>query len=132
MAVLEYSLVYLTGAFGYGGLELCWRGYTHWSMMPTGGLCFLMLYLIGNHSHEKFWKKCVMGSCLITTVEFLVGAVVNLKMGWGVWDYSKIPLNIMGQICLPFSLCWFVLSAPGLWLCKKMRRGLSMLHRGKA
>ena len=27
-----------------------------------------------------------------------------------VWNYSALPLNIMGQICLPFSLLWLLLS----------------------
>lgn len=29
-----------------------------------------------------------------------------------------LPLNIMGQICLPFSLIWFVLTIPASALCK--------------
>ena len=36
----------------------------------------------------------------------------NIIMGWQVWDYSEIPLNFMGQICLSFSLCWYLLSLP--------------------
>ena len=25
-----------------------------------------------------------------------------------VWDYSGVPQNVLGQICLPFSAIWFV------------------------
>lgn len=32
-------------------------------------------------------------------------------LGLGIWDYSNMPFNILGQICLPFSLLWVVLSA---------------------
>ena len=28
-----------------------------------------------------------------------------------IWDYSRIPFNLYGQICLPYAAVWFVLSA---------------------
>jgi uncharacterized membrane protein len=31
-----------------------------------------------------------------------------------MWDYSTLPFNILGQICLPFSLIWIVLSFPAI------------------
>ena len=31
-----------------------------------------------------------------------------------VWDYSMMPLNFNGQICLPFTFLWFALSAVGV------------------
>ena len=49
-------------------------------------------------------------SILITVFEFILGYILNIKLGLGIWDYSNIPFNIMGQICLPFSFLWFVLS----------------------
>lgn len=30
---------------------------------------------------------------------------------WNVWDYSNMPFNLLGQICLPFTVIWFFLSA---------------------
>jgi uncharacterized membrane protein len=57
-----------------------------------------------------FWKQCLIGAAVITGLEFLTGLIVNKMCGWAVWDYSGLPLNIMGQICLPYSLLWFVLS----------------------
>ena len=27
-----------------------------------------------------------------------------------VWDYSNMPLNVLGQICLPFSLLWVIIA----------------------
>ena len=51
-------------------------------------------------------------------LEFLFGLLVNRVLHLHVWDYSALPLNIMGQICLPFSLIWFVLTIPAIALCK--------------
>ena len=42
----------------------------------------------------------------LACAEFLTGLVVNRALGLGVWDYSKQPHNLMGQICLPFAACW--------------------------
>jgi uncharacterized membrane protein len=37
-------------------------------------------------------------------VEYAAGLLVNRS--YGVWDYRDVPLNIHGQICLPFCLLW--------------------------
>lgn len=44
---------------------------------------------------------------IITLLEFIFGIVFNLMLDMNVWDYSNVPMNLMGQICLPFSLIWF-------------------------
>ena len=31
------------GALGYGLIEILWRGYTHYSMLTAGGICFCFL-----------------------------------------------------------------------------------------
>ncbi len=49
------------------------------------------------------WKKCFLGSALITIVELFTGIVVNLWMHWHVWDYSGQWMNFLGQVCPLFS-----------------------------
>ena len=66
-----------------------------------------MLYLIGLINEVipwemAFWKQCIIGSFVVTGIEFVSGCIVNLWLGWNVWDYSHLPLNLLGQICLPF------------------------------
>lgn len=46
---------------------------------------------------------------LATVTEFFAGCVINIMLGMNVWDYSNMPLNLMGQICLQFSVLWCVL-----------------------
>ena len=48
------------------------------------------------------------GAAIITAYEFAVGMIVNVQLGWQVWDYSQIPGNILGQICPMFTGTWFV------------------------
>ena len=38
------------------------------------------------------------------------GVIVNIWLKLGVWDYSGLPLNILGQVCLPFYFAWVGLS----------------------
>lgn len=122
----EQLTIFSTGAVAYSLIELLWRQYTHWTMGITGGACFLILYDLYNHfSNWKLWKKCAVGSAVITGAELIVGIIVNLWQQWEVWDYSQVPFNLMGQICLPYSFLWFLLSIPISWVSGRMKSLLS-------
>ena len=105
--VKKFSLLFILGAVGYGAIEVIWRGYTHWSMMIAGGICFIIFSLVA----ERFKEKGIIikaGICAVgvTVVEFLFGVIFNLIFKMNVWDYSHMPLNLFGQICPLFSLLW--------------------------
>ncbi|MBR5246843.1 MAG: hypothetical protein IKV25_05680 [Clostridia bacterium] len=107
----KYIFLFLFGGFGYGVIEVAFRGFTHWSMVITGGTAILSLYLI----HKVFPTmpiiiKSLIGCGIITTLEFTVGIIVNKIYNFSVWDYTGMPANILGQISLSFSICWFTLS----------------------
>ena len=102
--------MFALGFCGYPLLELAWRGHTHWSMAAAGGCAVLLLAAIA-HRSCGFASKCLLGAAAITAVEFGFGLVFNVLGGLQVWDYSAQPLNVMGQICLPFCLLWLLLSA---------------------
>ena len=55
------------------------------------------------------WLQALCCAALVTLVEFCAGCVLNLWLCLDIWDYSDIPFNLLGQICLPFSLVWWVL-----------------------
>lgn len=111
------SLILVTfGGWLYFGLELFWRGYSHWTMFLLGGIAF---YLIGN-INEYFtwdmplWKQCGIATAIITVLEFITGCIINLWLGWSVWHYTS--LDILGQISLPFVGLWTILSIVGIIL----------------
>ena len=119
--VLEFTTVFLTGGAAYSLLEILWRGYTHWTMTITGGVCFTVLYILHVYGLRiPFLARCVIGSAAITLVEFAVGCTVNLWLGWGVWNYANVPGNVLGQICLPFSLIWLLLCAAACPICRRL------------
>ncbi len=109
----EYPLVFVLGGLIYNLLEIIWRGYTHWSMTVAGGLCCLCIHFINwKWQRVHIVYRCLIGSLIITAIEFVVGVIVNLVLDLSVWDYSNMPLNVLGQICPLFSALWFLLSFP--------------------
>ncbi len=103
--------LFIIGGIGYGLLEIAFRGFTHWSMVITGGSAFVSLYLIyRTFPNASILSKALAGCMVITLLEFTVGLIVNKYFSFGVWDYTGSPANILGIISLKFSLCWFAIS----------------------
>ena len=100
------------GGLLYIILELVWRGHSHWTMFALGGLCFALIGLINELIPwcMPLWKQALIGAAIITGLEFLTGCIVNLGLGWHVWDYSGMPLNLLGQICILYILLWIPVS----------------------
>lgn len=114
-----YVLIFVFGAVGYTIVELLWRGRTHWTMALAGGTCFVLIYFMNSQIEtSSFVLKCFIACAMITAVEFIFGCIVNLALGWGVWDYSGVPFNLLGQVCLYYTLLWFLLSIPLVKICE--------------
>lgn len=112
MRMVRPLILWMIGGLIYTLLEIVTRGRSHWTMFIVGGLCFYLIGLINEVIPWEmvFWKQCIIGSLVVTGIEFVSGCIVNLWLGWNVWDYSHLPLNLLGQICLPFSLLWVLVS----------------------
>ena len=87
---MDTLLIYILGAGLYGLIEIAWRGWTHWSMLLCGGACFTGMYIISSAA-IPLWAKCLLSAALITAIEFCTGYLVNIILGWHVWDYSNRP-----------------------------------------
>ena len=115
--------LFAIGGTVYYLIEILWRGHSHFSMFLCGGFCFAGLYLINRICYDTSRViRWIFGAIFITVTEFGCGVAVNLLLGWGVWNYSNQPLNLLGQVCLPFTLIWFVLCIPADLLCTLFRR----------
>lgn len=112
-------LVFILGGSAYGLMEILFRGHTHWTMIITGGACVLTLYLLESWLLTMpLILAALAGAVIITFYEFCVGMIVNVRLGWQVWDYSSLPGNIMGQICPIFTIAWFLLCLAFLGMIK--------------
>lgn len=113
------ALLFLIGGRLYTWIELLWRSRTHWTMFILGGLCFVIMGLLNEYKftwQQSLIKQSVVSACIITALEFVTGCIVNLWLGWQVWDYSNLPFNLCGQICLYYFLLWIPLSLFGIIL----------------
>lgn len=53
------------------------------------------------------WLQALACAVLVTAVELAAGAVLNLWLDLGVWDYSGLPFHLWGQICPQYSALWW-------------------------
>lgn len=115
---LKYFLLFFLGGFLYGMVEILARGFSHISMFVAGGLCFVGIGIMNEilPQDTALTSQMLISSLWITFIEFIAGLIVNVWFGWNVWDYSKQPFNLFGQICLLYSIYWFFLSLPAILL----------------
>lgn len=52
----------------------------------------------------------LVGAVAATAVEFVVHLFYEKILGVTIWNYSDLPLNIDGRICLTFTFFWCILS----------------------
>lgn len=116
--LLKYLFLFFVGGISYYLLEIIWRGYSHWSMIIVGGCCFILCGLLNEIFDWSLlmWKQMLICSVSITIIEFISGYILNIILQLNVWDYSTMPFNVMGQICLPFTIAWFFVSAVAIIL----------------
>lgn len=111
------------GGLIYYMIELIWRGYSHWTMVILGGVCFVLCGILDEIQHKPpLILQMLQSAVIITSLEFVTGCIVNLWLGWNVWDYSDLPFNILGQVCLYFFFAWFLISFPVIKLENLMHK----------
>ena len=123
MFMEQTARLFLTGSSLYPAIELLYRKKTHISMAFAGGTSLCLIDKICNDllKHKRLPSKCVVGSFIITGVELITGLIVNIFMKKHVWDYSNLPMNIKGQICIPFTVIWGLLTIPALMVCNLIK-----------
>lgn len=107
--IIEFLCCFSFGFFAYMALEYFFRGYSYVLMVICGGIGFWCIGQINEDRQTSLVSQGVLGSCLITMMELVVGLVL-LSHGVRMWDYTGQPGNFMGVICPLFSLLWFALS----------------------
>lgn len=109
---LKHTILFIIGGIIYIFIELGFRGHTAFSMFLLGGLCFVLIGLINEvipWSMGIVWQG-IIGSGIVTFLELIFGLILNIYLKLDIWNYSNLPFNFMGQICLYFSIAWIFLS----------------------
>ena len=120
---VETPFVLLCGGVLYYAAEILARGHSHWSMAVCGGICFWFVYrLCRNYPRVPLFWRALAGGIFITVTELFAGCLLNIALGMEIWDYSTLPYHFLGQICLSYSIGWFLLCFPVCGLARLIRK----------
>ena len=109
--VSEYLVLWAVGGCIYYGIEVLFRGFSHISMFMLGGLCMQFFTWQGRLTEwqDALPRQITRCTIFVVSMEFITGIIVNKWYHLAVWDYSDMPLQLWGQICLPFALIFSLL-----------------------
>ena len=65
-------------------------------------IMILSLQYFNQNNNRLFWGGFIVGSIIEYVVSWIGEVILNVK--W--WDYSNMPLNLNGRICVFFSIFW--------------------------
>lgn len=119
MCYYKNLILFLVGYCAYISIEVTVRSVSYPIMGVCGGLAIVIIDKINDYIS---WKmdiiiQGVIGSLIITSLELIVGEIsLHTSIFPIMWNYTNIPLNYDGVICLPFSLLWIFLSLIGIFI----------------
>ena len=130
----KLALVTIIGSFAGVVLELVWCLLTNGYIESRAGLVwgpFNLLYGVGaavltaalyRYRNRGRWLAFLGGAIVGSVVEYGCSWFQEMAFGSVSWDYSHLPFNLNGRICLMYSLMWGVL---GVWWIKDIYPRLS-------
>lgn len=86
------------------------RGFLHGPMLPIYGSGAIIVLLCTIGVRDQIVLIFLFGMIGATILEYVTGAYMERLFRVRYWDYSHMPLNLKGYICLPVSLGWGVFS----------------------
>lgn len=113
---IKKLILFSIGFFLYSLIEVLFRGYTYFTMGILGGIILLLVDSINNKlswNIDLIWQG-IIGSFAITTCELVLGEILKILNISSMWDYSNMPFNYDGVICVPFSIIWIFISIIGI------------------
>ena len=115
--LLKNIILFLVGYCAYIAIEVTYRGSSYVLMGICGGLAVVIIDKINNYISwdMDILIQGIIGSAVITLFELIIGeTALHTNLIPVMWNYSNIPLNFDGVICLPFSIMWVGLSIVGI------------------
>lgn len=84
------------------------RGFLNGPICPVYGVGVTMIVFLTQSLENRPVLLFAASAVLVSALEWLTGFLLEKLFHHKWWDYSKMPLNISGYICLPFSILWGV------------------------
>jgi len=82
------------------------RGFLNGPICPIYGLGIGLVVHLLRPIQSNIVLLYVTSMVLVTALEWLTGFLLEKIFHNKWWDYSHIPFNLNGYVCLPFSLIW--------------------------
>lgn len=95
-------------------------------LCPVYGLGALLILWLAPLVDSVLWVMA-SGAAAATGAELCMGILYRYGLGVEFWDYSGMPGNFKGLVCLPFSLCWTVLALALVYWVQPLASGLVSL-----
>lgn len=98
--LIEETYVFLASG------ELVKRGFLHGPICPIYGFGMLIVILALTPIRKRLFPLFVGAVLLTSLLEYCTGYVMEHLFNQRWWDYTGMPYNLDGYICLKFSLTW--------------------------
>lgn len=82
------------------------RGFLHGPIIPIYGFAAISILLATIPFSENTYAVFFIGALTATLFELITGTLMERLFKVKYWDYSHLPLNYRGHICLFISLFW--------------------------
>lgn len=82
------------------------RGFLHGPMLPIYGSGAIIVLICTIGVRDQIVLTFLFGMTGATILEYVTGVCMERLFRVRYWDYSHMPLNLKGYICLPVSLGW--------------------------
>lgn len=115
--IIKNMVLFAVGYCVYIAIEVTYRGFSYPLMGLCGGLALMIMDKINDYIS---WDVDIIiqgsiGSIIITFFELIIGEIsLRTELLPIMWNYSNVPLNFDGVVCVPFSLIWVGLSIIGI------------------
>ena len=121
--ILKYFTLFIIGGISYYFIEIIYRGYSHFSMIIVGGICFVLIGAINEFSNKEvpLLLQMILAVLIVDTIELISGIIINKVLILNVWDYSNLRFNLLGQISLRSSIAWLFLSLLAIYMDDLLR-----------
>lgn len=86
------------------------RGFLNGPMLPIYGFAAIVILLSTIPFKDSVVEIFLLGMTAATILELVTGTIMEKLFRVKYWDYSELPLNYKGHICLIISLFWGFLS----------------------
>ena len=84
------------------------RGFLNGPICPVYGIGVTLVVHFLSPYRSNLIILYITGTILVTALEWLTGFILERVFHNKWWDYSNMPLNLNGYVCLLFSLIWGV------------------------